>query len=344
MKILITGSTAQQASQRAANRFPTFASMMAEALKRNGDEVDFVEPSFKYTKQYLSIYDLVLVGIAPPTSVAANKVYPAFAMANRARELDSLALFIDAPEPFKIMASLKSCLSGKTSLLKDFYSKRKEFGIFQRDMESRKEVIEFIEFLYKNEWPVTLYPSLPWSSNLSIISDIPNIGEDSLFGVNLDYEIFEDIKAKPITGAESDYWVADYLTSKWTDSVGATLGNKIASVKSSAWANEEEIEENINGSLGTLISVHRNSEPWWSPFIAKSLALKKPVVTDWRYSSDIGSSWSVLGGTIEAMTPDERQATAESQMSDYMAHVSGGRENLFVAVERAASALEVAHN
>lgn len=344
MKILITGSTAQQASQRTAERFPTFASLMAEALKRNGDEVDFVEPSFRFTKQYLSIYDLVLVGIAPPTSVAANKVFPAFAMANRAKELNNLALFIDAPEPFKITASLKSCLTGKTSLLKDFYSKRRQFSVFKNDTEARTEVMDFIDFLFRKEWPVTLYPSLPWSSKLSIIADVPNISEENLFGVNLDYEIFEDVKANPIVGADGDYWVADYLTSKWTDSIAATLGRKVASIRSSAWSSEEEIEQNINSSIGTLVSVHRNSEPWWSPFIAKSLALKKPVITDWRYSSDIGPSWSVLGSTVELMTPEQRRELAEEQATSYMAHVQEGRENLFTAVEKASSALEVAHN
>ena len=341
MKILITGSTAQQASQRAASRVPTFASMMAEALTRNGDEVDFVEPSFKYTKQFLSVYDLVLVGIAPPTSVAANKVYPAFAMANRAKELNNLALFIDAPEPFKIAASVKSCFTGKSSLLKDFYSKRKEFALFKNDTKLQSEVMDFNEFLYQKEWPVTLYPSLPWSNPFAITQDIPNILEENLFGVNLDYQIVEDLKTEPALGLESNYWVADYPTSKWAKSVTGTLFNPFRPVRSSPWASAEEIEDTINKSIGSLISVHRASEPWWSVFIAKSLALKKPVITDWRYSSEIGESWSLLGTTVEGMTPQQREALASDQMDAYMAHVEGARETLFLALERAAS-LEVA--
>jgi len=337
MKVLITGSTAQQASFRAAVRVPTFASMMAEALSRNGDEVDFVEPSFKYTKQYLSIYDVVLVGIAPPTSIAANKVYPAFAMAQRAKELGNLAIFIDAPEPFKIMASLKSVSTGASNLLKPFYEKRKEFKEFKSDETSRAEVFAFNEFLNSESWPITVYPSLPWSSHLSLLSSIPNLESDSLFGVNLDYQIIEDVKAHPKLGVQSDYWTVDYQKSKWTEQVSLTVRNEVKSVRSSPWADQNEIEERINNSIGTLISVHRSDEAWWSPFIAKSLALKKPVVTDWRYTNKLGPSWNLLASTVEELSPIQSQALAESQISSYQESIEGGRENLLKAIAKATS-------
>jgi len=341
MKILITGSTSQQASQRAAERFPTFASMMAEALRRNGDEVDFVEPSFKFTKQYLSIYDLVIVGITPPTSVAANKVYPAFAVANRAKELGILALFIDAPEPFKIVSSLKSCFTGKTDLFKSFYSKRKEYELVKADPELQAEVISFNEFLYKKEWPVTLYPSLPWTSSYSVTRGVPNIKEENLFGVNFDYQIFEETKT--VEPANAQWWSADVVNT-WTKSIAATVKNVVLPVRESSWQSNDVVEENLQKSVGLIATVYRAREPWWSAYIAKALALKKPVVTDWLHSGSLDPSWDYLASTVEELTEEQRTELAERQADVYMKYIKQSRENLFTAVEKAASQMEFAHN
>lgn len=340
MKILITGSTAQQASQKASVRVPTFASMMAEALSRNGDDVDFIEPSFKYTKHHLALYDVVLVGIAPPTSIAANKVYPAFAMAERARELGNLALFIDAPEPFKIMASLKSVDSGVSSLTKPFYEKRKEFKIFKNDEISRQEVFSFNEFLLNQEWPTTIYPSIPWSGVSNIITSIPNLTVDKAVGVNLDYQIIEDIKTEPKKPELADHWVVDYPRSKWTEQIAYSVRTDIEPLRPSPWVSEEEIEEKISNSVGTLISVHRGYEPWWSPFIAKSLALKKPVVTDWRYTNHLDESWNMLASGVEDLTPMQRQALAEAQLESYTASIEGQTETLFATMSKIASQIQ----
>lgn len=340
MKVLITGSTANQASSRAALRVPTFASMIAEALSRNGDDVDFVEPSNKYTKHYLSVYDVVLVGIAPPTSIAANKVYPAFAMAERARELGNLALFVDAPEPFKIMASLQSVSSGVTDLFKPFYEKRKEYKLFKSDELCRQEVTSFVKFLLSETWPTTIYPSLPWSTVSNLLASIPNLDVDSVFGVNLDYQIIEDIKTSPREPSLSDHWVVDYPRSKWSEQIEYTLKTAVSALRPNPWLTEEEIEERISQAVGTLISVHRNYEPWWSPFIAKSLALGRPVVTDWRYTNELGQSWNLLASGVEGLSPQERHKLSQEQLSVYQSSVEGQRENLFTALSQVASRTE----
>ena len=341
MKILITGSTSQQASQRAAERFPTFASMMAEALRRNGDEVDFVEPSFKFTKQYLSIYDLVLVGITPPTSMAANKVYPAFTIANRAHELGILALFIDAPEPFKIISSLKSCYTGRTDLFKDFYSKRTEYALAKSDSEAREEITNFTEFLYKNEWPLTIYPSLPWSDEFSLMQDVPNIAEDKLFGVNLDYQIFEE--TKELEPVSPQWWSVDVLN-KYAKEISMTVRNPVMPVRDSAWQNGDVVDANINKSVGLIATVYRARAPWWTAYISKALALGKPVVTDWLHSGEIDPSWNYLASTVEEMSPEQRQELAVRQSEVYTQYIENSKENLFVAVEKAATQMDLAYN
>jgi len=338
MKILITGSTAQQASERTAQRIPTFASMLAKELSEmGGHQVDFLEPSFSFEKPFLSEYDIVLVGVAPPTSLSANKVYPAFAIANRARELGNLALFIDAPEPFKIPASLKSCYLNISDLQKDFYSRRKEYKTFTSNPEFAKEVYEFNEFLYRRPWPVTLYPALPWSEPGAITAAIPNISEKKLYGLNLDHQLLSASAIKRGEGLDSAYWVADQLSTKWTKSVALTLNNRVSPVRQSKWDNAEKIDETLSGAVGSLISVYRSSEPWWTPFVAKSLIQATPVATDWRYSSEVDRSWGLLASTIEEMSPKQREELAIQQAETYLNSASSLRSKTEQAIEAAVS-------
>ena len=342
MKILITGSTAPQASSRTASRVSTFASMIAEALTRDGNEVDFIEPSFALNKSYLSEYDLVLVGIAPPTSLSANKIYPAFAMANRARELGNLAVFIDAPDPYKIPASLKSCYLNISDLQKEFYSRRKQYRIFSSDPELAEEVYQFVEYLHRNVWPTTLYPALPWSQSSAITSVIPNIEEEKLFGINLDYQIFEESSVAPETF--NDYWASDYPQNKWTKQTTATLSNEVRPIRASKWDSKETISETLTRSIGLLASVHRASEPWWSPYIAKSLSLGRPVVTDWRYSSLLGVPWAVLASTVEDMDSSQKSSLALAQAELYKESTERGKETLARALDKAVSQTYFSYN
>lgn len=123
MKILITGCTSPQTSKKVAEVVPTFASSMAGLLSTSA-KVDFLPPEL-ISDEDIKSYDSILVGVAPPTSITANNVYNAFSLANKARKAEKLSIFIDAPEPQKIQASLNSFSSGKSSLDKSFYARRK---------------------------------------------------------------------------------------------------------------------------------------------------------------------------------------------------------------------------
>jgi hypothetical protein len=345
MKVLITGATAQQNSQRTAERVSTFASLVSRELALSGVDVTFVEPSLDFTKEKLSEYDVVLVGIAPPTSLSANKLYPAFAIANRAKELGNLALFLDAPEPFKIQASLKSCYLNISDLQKDFYSNRKNYKEVVASPELALEIYSFIEYLHKRPWPTTLFSAFPWSEPSSITSVIPNIEESNLFGINLDYLLFQDSNNIPVSSQHKSFWTCDYPKTKWARSIQLTLKNPILPVRGSRWEAASDTEERIKASIGTLVSVHRALEPWWTPFLAGSLALGRPVVTDWRYSSALGEPWSHLASTVEEMSPSGRGELAKRQRASYLEAVAqSSYKNARVALESVASKLSFTYN
>jgi len=318
MKVLITGSTAQQSSLKTALRFTTFAALMYKSLTDSGASVDFMEPSSKMSKEELSSYDAVLVGIAPPTSLSANKIYPAFAIANKARELGNLIVFIDAPEPYKLQASIKSCYLNVSDLKKDFYSRRNNYDELLTDSEFSADVYSFIKYLYTQQWPTTIFSSLPWSDEQALASAIPNIDGSKLFGVNLDYQILKESPAIESLNGEQTFWTCDAPKTKWATSIEKTLRHPMTPVRHSRWEHRDEITNRMSESVGTLISTYRSSEPWWTPFLAESLALSKPVVTDWRFSSQLGAHWSHLASTVEEMSALERAELADSQKSVYL--------------------------
>jgi len=119
MKVLITGCTAQQTSKKHAERTPTFSNLLGQNFKNAGIDVTFASPQISWEKSYLEEFDLVIVGVAPTTSISANKIYPAFITANKCREIGNLSLLIDAPESFKIPPSLNAW-TNEASTFKSF--------------------------------------------------------------------------------------------------------------------------------------------------------------------------------------------------------------------------------
>lgn len=327
MKILITGSTAQQASPRTITRTPTFSGMMQRALHDVGVDVELAEPT-NLPSDYLAEFDRVVVGIAPPTSLSANKVYPAFAIANRARKIGNLSLFIDAPEQYKLQASLKSVSLNVADLSKDFYERRKSYLHLVSDAEFRAEVHEFNEFLYSERWPTTYFPAFPWSSIDTIKKALPNTDNENLVPVQVDAYALRAPFVQLGMGPHGlqNYWTCDSPKTKWAKSVISTLNQDVVATKASRYEKDLLTTTRIRGSIGTIISLYRNNEPWWSPALAQSLSVGIPVITDWRLTSHLGTEWSHLASAVEEMTPQDRLNLALAQKDSYLNNISSWQE------------------
>lgn len=321
MKVLITGCTA---SQTRPGR-PTFSNFINDSLIANGHTVAFAsKPSITYTMKDLSEYDKVLVGIAPPTSVTAYTVYPAFSIAYKAWKLGNLEMFVDAPEPHKLQASINSCRNGKSDLTKDFYSRRKNYFDFIEENQLRNEVNGFIEFLFGRKWPNTYYPAFPWSSPNNYAQHLV-MGGNSIIPVEVDGWLFE---TTPTTSKreEGNYWVYD-SNSVWTRGIRETLSQELVPAQNKPLETEETILPRVAGALGSLVSVYRQGQPWWSPLLAQSLQQGVPVITDWRHTSFMGASWSYLASTVEEMNPEDREWIAGEQKEAYLRHAMTWEES-----------------
>lgn len=320
MKILITGSTAQQTSKKVSDKLPTFSSTLRDILSQRHD-VDLVEPSKDLIKR-VENYDAVFVGLSPLTSVVANRIYPAFALANRAKEVGNLVLFLDAPEPHKIQASINSYKAGKVDLLKDFYSKRRNYQDLVGEKDFRKEFFRFVDFLSDEEWPSVVYPSLPWQGSSVVSNAFPNVNQSNLHGLHIDSHLMSFSYIDYFfNSSDTPYWVCDAPDTKWARETQEALSYSALPMKTKS-DTSESIEERLKLSVAALVSVYRSEDPWWSPLLSRALNAGVPILTEWRYSSILGQYWSVLGSDIEEMSAPERLSLAVEQREAYFRSIN----------------------
>jgi hypothetical protein len=300
---------------------------MAKALHDGGADVTISEPSIYTTKEQLAEYDSVIVGIAPPTSIAANKIYPAFALASRAKEVGNLSLFIDAPEPYKLQSSLKSCYLNMSDLQKDFYSRRKSYSELVSNQNLRQEVLGFISYLYTEKWPKTFYPSLPWSQNNFISQHLSGTDETNLVPVSLDSYLLKSPYVVKEFNISKPYWTCDSPKTDWAIKTISSLIYDVVPTRVNRWEEEEDTLLRIKRSIGTLISVYRSGDPWWSPVLAQSLSCGVPAITEWRLSGDFGwGEWRYLASDVETMDESERFRLSEKQKTSYLAAIPSWEE------------------
>ncbi len=315
MNVLLTGSTAAQVSVKKNEKTTTFTGLLSSALNAGKVNVTWVEPSVSMSREYLAEFDAVIVGMAPPTSTAAHRIYGSLSVIDHCRSIGNLRLLIDAPDPRRIQVGLNAIMKRPQDLIKDFYSKRSEY-LKARDSEVFDRIYNAVNYLSNSRWPITYYPKVPWNSFTSISTYIPQTDSKNLIGLCFDKKLFEK-SASPDHNNYSEFWVADVLNSKWTQRQEKLIKFSVRSLKKSRWESDSSSIERLREATGCLVSVYRSGDPWWSPAIAQSLSVGVPVVSDWLLTSMLGAEWDVLPASIEEMTYGERTSLAKNQMISY---------------------------
>jgi len=316
MKVFITGSTAAHASVYSNEKNASFAGIINAALIELGCEVTWESPSVKLTKDYLSQYDSVLVGISSPTNVISHRIYGSLSVIKHCLELGNLSLFIDTPDPHKIYAGLREIYKNPQSLVKEFYSKKREYNLVL-DQSNYANVITAVNKLYTEAWPRTLIPAYPWTNPDVVSKYIPNIDNNKLFLVMPDSYLLE-IQQDRTAVVDANYWCADSLKTKWSQEAVSGLINPVVPYRLSKWEGNKEVLERLSGSIGALISTYKDGNSWWMPTLSQAVFVGVPVATDWRHTSYMGPEWSILPAAVEDMSADARLIVAKKQKEQYI--------------------------
>jgi hypothetical protein len=266
------------------------------------------------TKKFLSEFDSVIVGLSPPTSTAAHRIYGSLSVLYHSWNIGNLTLLVDAPEPKRIWAGLTAIRNNPDDLTKDFYSKRKEFAKLKDD-DVLKRVLGSIELLCTKPWPTTIYPELPWMSSESLVPYIPRLKEARAIGMCFDRMLVEN--SWKSTCEVPEFWVSDHPNSLWSIGQEAVSALPVIGLKQSRWERDVMAKDRLGQSIGCLVSTHANNEPWWSAAIPMALSSGAPVVSDWLLTSMLGESWRVLSSNVEGLSHDERSELLREQITTY---------------------------
>lgn len=322
-KILITGMSAPHASAEANRRSLSFAGLMKDVLLSHGHEVIQDDPDISWNINDVDQYDIILLGLSPLTSLSANRVYGALNLMDLLDGSDKLKLFIDAPEPTRITASLRAISKTPDNLTKPFYSYRKGY-MYASVPGMAQNLLDVVNRLLTEKWPTTLFPALPWSGTGKIIEQLPSGAAESLFPINLDAYVINGQTALEVE--KRDKWVVENYNTSWTKEITNMLVHQSIPMKWHKGWNDEQVFTQIASGIGSLISPYQTGGTWWTYRLIQSLNAGTPVVTDWRESQAIGESWVHLASHIESMPLATRVDLAQAQKEDYIKAIPSRRD------------------
>lgn len=330
MRILLTGSTSSHVSARKNAIMPTFMGQINKALSYAGHDVLWTEPSVTMSYEFVEEFDSVIVGVAPPNSTSAHRIYGALSVIDHAHKAGNLRLVVDAPDPKRVWAGIRAIHNKPEELIKEFYTKRKEYRKAENP-EVFERLKSSIDFLYLEQWPTTVFPMFPWMGFPSVSSEIERTDNSNLVGLNFDEEILST-KSFP-SSQGNDYWVADNMTSVWTRNIEKTINSPVIAMSDSKRETAEVVMNRLSSSIGCLVSVYSKGSPWWSVSLSQALHRQIPVVTDWRLSQSVGDSWTVLAHSIEDMNSNSRAMLANSQKEEYLKAVPSWKDSVELACD-----------
>ena len=311
MRVLFTGMASSH-SKPSAN--VTFFNNLAKHVGSQAD-VEWHAPSVTWTKDYLEQYDAIFVGILPPTSPSANKMYGAMHIIDLMFDSPKLSLVLDHPQLWQYKHGFNAIDRSIESVFGSFYSKRAEF-VLTRDSHTGS-VISANHKLLTKKWPTTLYPSLPWKSNRPIDKLLGLFAEDSLIGLNFDAWLLDGTET--VSGTRGAHWAADVPRSEWTKSISKLLEVPVVPIKQKPRMSDADWLQPIQDAAGLLLSPQeRGVGIWWSYRIIQALQSKTFILSDWRETGVLGPEWNLLGSDWESLTISDKIAVAEAQLESYL--------------------------
>jgi hypothetical protein len=325
--IAISGMTASQSSEKSFYRSASFASTLYEVLKENNVSVHFIEPSVFLKKSDFKQYDAILIGVAPILSLAANKAYGALHMINILKNDDRLRLFIDAPEPSKIHTSLRAIDRNSDDIVKPFYASRKHYSDVTGNAKVMDSVLGGAKALLSQWDYVTLYPSTPFIDNTNVEKDLFGEVKNVALGLQIDSSLIKRITSHFVT-TRNDFWVVDNRKAKWFKTLEKSLANPIVDMKKNKGTTDSDVYDLVADSSGAIISMSNDGMLWWNYRIAQALNSETPVFSDWRTTSVIGDSWSLLPSKVEDMDYVDIYELAVTQRKQYMSALTTAQETL----------------
>jgi hypothetical protein len=322
MKILFTGMSSGHTNEFVHHEKLGFFGVMSKTITESfsGHSVEWKEPSVSWTKDDLEKYDRIFIGVVPPTSFSANKVYGALHLINILSGDNRVSLVLDNPQLWQYKNSFASIARDPKILVSKFYERRSEYKLVRENLSLLQSFAEISNRMAVGNWQQTIYPSLPWKSDSEVMSASGISPSTPLVGLNLDSHLLTEDHHAP--EMKDGNWVVDNPTTSWSKSMISTLAKSVDSMKQSTKETDADVFERLKSSMGSMISPQdRGVGTWWTHRYIQALNAGSPIITDWRETIDMSASWGLLGYQVEEMSEPKRNDLARAQKDAYLAFI-----------------------
>lgn len=319
MKILVTGMTSRQCSEKASKRDVTFAWLLKQALEEMGHVVELRDPN---VEEDLSDYDHAFVGLGPLHGMGTNRSYGALAVCLRMWD-GKLTIFLDDEDQGKVLGGLRTVLNdpGKRFC--------KEFFAYKRDWEVAKEepyyswLLSGVKMLSENAWPRLIVPAFAWADRAKLVR-IPNAAHNTI-GIDLSaylpqFETHTDGVARTwvYEGNGKSKWFQQQRTTIPILYVGKEDENDPYRIKR---PHDDKLVNLYRNYWGVLNEPSEGGVGWTSR-MGYAVQAETLYITRWQDVEPLGQAYALLPDTAEQMDWALRQQWVDAQRIAYNAFIS----------------------
>lgn len=283
-------------------------------------EVVWATPKVSWTKSDLDQFDFIFLGFIPPTALSANKIYGAMHVLGLMFDSPRLRLVADSQQIWQYKNSINHIKKDVSKLFDSFYSKRAEYSRAKESLGGSQIELAAEKF-DSSVWPITYYPSLPWTEGAVAARSLGFSLQKRLIGINLDSTLLNpepyDVSDKP------PFWSVVPSDGKWLKKVDPFIVHPLVQTV----VHDETSLKTIKDSIGLLIPPQdRNLGTWWNYRYIQALNSNTPIITDWTTIRNFDPSWSYLAYQIEEMSQAERLEVAKNQLESYRSSIKTKNE------------------
>ena len=283
-------------------------------------EVVWATPKVSWTKSQLDEFDFVFLGFIPPTAMSANKIYGAMHVLGLMFDSPKLRLVADSQQVWQYRNSINNIKKDVYKLFDTFYSKRAEYSLAKNPLNNAQIKLASKKFS-SSQWPITYYPTLPWTNHSTAANSLGFSSSDRFVGVNLDSLLLapepQDTSDNPL------FWSVVPPGGAWLKKIDRFIAHPIVPTV----VHDPNSLKIIRDSLGLLIPPQdRGVGTWWSYKYVQAMNSNTPIVTDWVATTNFNASWSHLAYQIEDMSSSERLEVAKNQFESYRSAIKTKNE------------------
>lgn len=315
MRVLATGMSPPQCGRPTQTGYEHVSDLWVKALRAGGAQV---EHRTVQAGEDLTGYDVVLVGLIPPNSIANRYLYTAFDVISRARRSGcGLVLYVDDWRFGQITHGVKVVKNNPTKRL---FNNQMFKNLWNRDWaitpEGQVTIVSVLDALHERPWPVTLVPAFTWGDHTKLPS-LPaatvEVLDPSRFVRDYTIPVIDDDSRRRawIMGTFSDQ-------RHWIDSLGLTwevdyVGTRRSKAEGKA-LKEPELVASYGGSWGILGAPYDHvGSGWWRNRFVYAARANAIMLSDYREVASLGDDYYRHASEIEQMTTTQLRDAACAQ-------------------------------